>query len=66
MVEITKENILKMKQFTLVFFIILGSTLLYAELAKKYNINMFPKAKEGFERHVVEVPKSHNDHDHRI
>lgn len=66
MVEITKENILKIKQFTLVFFIIFGSTLLYAELAKKNNIDMFPKAKEGFERHVVEVPKSHNDHDHRI
>ena len=27
---------------------------------------MFPQAKEGFERHVVEVPKSENDHDRRV
>ena len=66
MVEKTKENILKIKQFALAFFIIFGSTLLYAELGKKNNIDMFPKANEGFERHVVEVPKSHNDYDHRI
>ena len=66
MVEKTKENILKIKQFALAFFIIFGSTLLYAEFGKKNNIDMFPKANEGFERHVVEVPKSHNDYDHRI
>lgn len=44
---------------------------LYAEPAnnesiKKDNIHMFPQAKEGFERHVVEVPKTQNDQDHRV
>ena len=27
---------------------------------------MYPQAKEGFERHVIEVPKTVNDHDHRV
>ena len=27
---------------------------------------MFPQAQEGFERHVVEVPKTENDYDHRV
>jgi ecotin len=44
----------------------LGSITLYADPAKKDNIHMFPQAKEGFERHIVEVPKSENDHDHRV
>jgi ecotin len=66
MVEITKENILKIKPFFLVFFITFGSTFLFAEHGKKNNIDMFPKAKEGFERHVVKVPESQNDRDHRI
>lgn len=39
---------------------------LYAEPAKKDNIHMFPQAQEGYERHVVEVPKSENDHDRRV
>ena len=33
---------------------------------KKDNIHMFPQAQEGFERHVVEVPKTKNDYDHRV
>lgn len=61
-----KENILSIKQLTIVSLIIGGSTFLYAEPAKKDNIHMFPQAKEGFERHVVEVPKSENDYDHRV
>ncbi len=39
---------------------------LHAEPAKKDNIHMFPQAKEGFVRHVIEVPKTENDHDHRV
>ena len=27
---------------------------------------MFPKAKEGFVQHVIEVPKTENDYDHRV
>ena len=66
MAEITKENILKIKHFALAFFMTFSTTSLYAELTKKDNIHMFPKPKEGYERHVVEVPKSQNDFDHRI
>ena len=50
----------------MVFLIIVGSTSLYAEPRKKDNIHMFPQAKEGFERHVIDVPKTENDHDHRV
>ena len=48
-------------QQVIAFFIIVGSTSLYAEPVKKDNIHMFPQAQEGFERHVVEVPKTEND-----
>jgi len=27
---------------------------------------MFPQAQEGFVRHVIEVPKTDNDYDHRV
>ena len=54
------------KQLTIVFCIVLGSMTLSAEPTKKDNIHMFPQAQEGYERHVVEVPKSENDYDRRV
>lgn len=30
------------------------------------NISMFPKAKPGQIRHVIEVPKTKNDYDHKV
>ena len=50
----------------LVYFIIVWSTSLYAAQTKQDNIYMFPKAKEGYERHIVEVVKSENDDDRRV
>ncbi len=46
--------------------VIIAGASLYAEPAKKDNIHMFPQAKEGFVRHVIEVPKTDNDYDHRV
>ncbi len=43
-----------------------SGSLLYAEPAKKDNIHMFPQAQEDFIRHVIEVPKTDNDYDHRV
>jgi len=53
-------------QQIIAFFIIVGSTSLYAEPIKKDNIHMFPQAKEGFERHVIEVPKLKNEENHKV
>ena len=50
----------------LAFFILAAGTVLYAEPTKKDNIHMFPQAQEGFVRHVIEVPKTENDTDHRV
>ena len=60
-----------LKKMTVVFSLILAVLSLHAEPAKndsvkKDNIHMFPQAQEGFERHVVEVPKTENDYDHRV
>lgn len=44
----------------------LTTSLVYAETDKKDNIHMFPLAQEGFVRHVIEVPKTDNDADHRV
>jgi len=63
---IKKEYVMKYNLLFIGFLIIVGSTTLYAEPIKKDNIHMFPQAKEGYERHVIEVPKSENDHDHRV
>ncbi len=46
--------------------VIIAGASLYADPAKKDNIHMFPQAKEGFVRHVIEVPKTDNDYDHRV
>ena len=54
------------KKITLVLVATLAGSSLYAEPAKKDNIHMFPQAQEGFIRHVIEVPKTENDHDHRV
>jgi len=54
------------KKITLVLVATLVGSSLYAEPAKKDNIHMFPQAEEGFVRHVIEVPKTENDHDHRV
>ncbi len=55
-----------LKLITFSFSVILAGALLYAEPAKKDNIHMFPQAQEGFVRHVIEVPKTDNDYDHRV
>ena len=54
------------EKITIVFFMIVAGSLLYAEPAKKDNIHMFPQAQEGFIRHVIEVPKTDNDYDHKV
>jgi ecotin len=57
---------MKYKTLFIGFLIIVGSTTLYAEPAKKDNIYMFPIPKEGYERHVIEVPKQDNENDHKV
>jgi len=66
MTKIIKENILKIKSFIVAGFMILMSISLYAETEKKDNVHMFPKAKEGYQRHIVEVPERENEYDHRV
>ena len=39
---------------------------LHAQPNNKDNIHMFPEAKEGFVRYIVEVPKTDNDYDHKV
>ena len=54
------------KQMILAFAVTIAGSSLYAEPAKKDNIHMFPQAQEGFVRHVIEVPKTINDYDHKV
>ena len=54
------------KQMILAFAVTIAGSSLYAEPVKKDNIHMFPQAQEGFVRHVIEVPKTESDHDHRV
>ena len=59
------------KKIILTLAVIVTSLSLYAAPAKndsikKDNIHMFPQAKEGFIRYVVEVPKTENDSNHRV
>ena len=54
------------KKITFVLVATLAGSLLYAEPVKKDNIHMFPEAQEGFVRHVIEVPKTNNDYDHKV
>jgi len=55
-----------MKQIILALFVLLTAPSLCIADEKKDNIHMFPQAKEGFVRYVVEVPKTENDYDHRV
>ena len=55
-----------LKIITIVLSVMLTGLSLYAEPAKKDNIHMFSQAQEGFVRHVIEVPKTDNDYDHRV
>jgi ecotin len=59
------------KNLTLALALTLAGTSLYAadaknDTIKKDKTHMFPKAKEGFVQHVIEVPKTENDNDHRV
>ncbi len=59
------------KKIILTLSVIITASSLYAEPAKnanikKDNIHMFPQAKEGFVRYVVEVQKTENDYDHKV
>lgn len=45
--------------------LILGSQLMASDTTKdKYN--MFPEAKAGFERYIIDVPKTKNDYNHKV
>ena len=54
------------KQVILAILVISGMTALYAEPKNMGDIHMFAEAKEGYERFIVNVPKSENDYDRRI
>ena len=54
------------KKITLAMVLTLAGSSLHAETEKKDKTHMFPKAKEGFVQHVIEVPKTENDYDHRV
>lgn len=54
------------KKMIFVLAMILVNSSLYAQNDKKDNIRMFPQAKEGYTRQVVELPKTENDADHRV
>jgi len=54
------------KKITLALALTLAGTSLYAADAKKDKTHMFPKAQEGFVQHVIEVPKTENDYDHKV
>lgn len=56
---------MKNKTMLLIVFI-LSTSLLYAEPEKQDSIHMFPQAQEGYVRHVIEVPRTDNDDDHKI
>ena len=55
-----------LKNLTLALALTLAGTALHAEPTEKDNIHMFPQAQEGFVRHVIEVPKTDNDYDHKV
>jgi len=54
------------KKIILALAVTSASLSLYAEPANKDDIHMFPQAQEGFVRHVIEVPKTENDYDHKV
>ena len=59
------------KKISLVLSLLLTTSSLYAEPAKNENnkkdkYHMFPEAKAGYERYIIDVPKTDNDYDHKI
>lgn len=54
-----------MKQIAaLLFALLFSSTLSAAD--KKMTYDMFPQAKEGYTRYVIEVPEVENPYDHKV
>lgn len=59
------------KKTTLILSLLLAASSLYAEPAKNENnkkdkYHMFPEAKAGYERYIIDVPETDNDYDHKI
>ena len=52
------------QRIILAFGYLLGFTFISAQ--EKDNIHMFPQAKEGYVRQVIEVPKTDNEYAHKI
>jgi len=65
MVKTLKEYSLKMKQFIVAVLIVFVNVSVYAG-SQKSPIHMFPEAKDGYQRYVVQVPQRNNEHDHRV
>ena len=55
---------MKRKQTFILILFLFTLIPLYAQ--PKENVHMFPEAKEGYVRYIVEVPKTDNDHDHKV
>lgn len=53
-----------MKQILFLLLFLLGTSASFAE--QKDNIDMYPQAKEGFTRYVIEVPETPNDYSHKL
>ena len=54
------------KKLFFLLTIVLLSTQLSASDISKDKYKMFPSAKEGYTRYIVEVPKMQNDHKHKV
>ena len=51
----------------ILLFIVAVTALTFLNAAeKKDKIHMYPQAKEGYTRYVIEVPKTENDYDHKL
>ncbi len=46
--------------------ILLLNTNLTASDVTKDKYKMFPEAKEGYTRYIVDIPKTDNDYDHKV
>jgi len=55
-----------MNKTVLSIFILLLLTQLSLQAQPKDTIHMFPEAEEGYQRYVIEVPKTDNDYDHKV
>ena len=59
------------KKIILALAIMIVGSSLHAEPAKNDTIkkdkyHMFPEAKAGYERYIIDVPETDNDHDHKV